>query len=586
MIVDSLPIIRRALRVLLENRGHEVVAEADNGLDALQLGREWQPELVILELAIPRLGGLDVIRRLKANHPAIKVLVYSVQDSDLYASRSLQAGADGFVNKLDELNHLIEGLSAVLHGRSYFPREAMHHGAETETGSTDDSYEVAQLSARELTVLQLLAKGMSNQHIAEQLAISHKTVSTYKMRLLQKLHVDSTVKLVEIARRNGVLAWEPAQPAATHSILPAEEQREFGMLKGLVEGSPEPMFVRDRESRLLMCNRHFLDYHQVSFEDVRERRLDEAPWFAPEQRAEMQQRYEAAVARGESISVESALHMHGQPRVFYVWFMPYRDEQGEIQGMLGGMRDLTARDSLLAELRNARAEAEADSRLKSQVLAGVDREFLPLLHLLSSLLNQALGHLAPGSPEATSILSAGQVLAEMDKVLGQVGRLARLDAGQPLISAEALQLRELTERIVQPLREGMRDSGGDLVTVLSGVTLNEAWIDATSYGRLLEALIGSVASRSPTATLELEVRTAVRPGGFICLNVLLRNLQEEDGSFPLLSGAGGAESGLDSAYFHSLLRLLGAKLVPVPQPGPHDAPLCVEMLLLPARRQD
>ncbi|MDT4851361.1 hypothetical protein FQZ97_855390 [compost metagenome] len=82
------------------------------------------------------------------------------------------------------------------------------------------------------------------------------------------------------------------------------------------------------------------------------------------------------------------------------------------------------------------------------------------------------------------------------------------------------------------------------------------------------------------------MRTAVRPGGFICLNVLLRNLQEEDGSFPLLSGAGGGESGLDSAYFHSLLRLLGAKLVPVPQPGPHDAPLCVEMLLLPARRQD
>ncbi|MCY1405036.1 hypothetical protein D9M71_202630 [compost metagenome] len=300
----------------------------------------------------------------------------------------------------------------------------------------------------------------------------------------------------------------------------------------------------------------------------------------------MQRRYEAAVARGESISVEIALDMHGQSRVFHFWFMPYRDEQGEIQGMLGGMRDLTARDALLAELRNARAEAEADSRLKSQVLVGVNREFLPLLHLLSSLLNQALGHLAPGSPEATSILSAGQVLAEMDKVLGQIGRLARLDAGQPLISAEAQQIRELTGRIVEPLRNQLRDSGGDLATVLSGVTLNEAWIDATSYGRLLEALIGSVASRSPTATLELEARTALRPGGFICLNVLLRNLQEEDGSFPLLSGAGGAESGLDSAYFHSLLRLLGAKLVPVPQPGPHDASLCVEMLLLPARRQD
>ncbi|MBO3276293.1 response regulator [Pseudomonas schmalbachii] len=583
MIVDSLPIMRQALRVFLENREHEVVAETDNGMDALQLDREREPELVILELAIPRLGGLDLIRRLKANHPAIKVLVYSVQDSDLYASRSLQAGADGFVSKLDELGQLAEGLSALLHGRSYFPREAMHHGTEAEVAVGDESYEVAQLSARELTVLQLLAKGMSNLQIAEQLAISHKTVSTYKMRLLQKLHVDSTVKLVDIARRNSVLAWESEEPATSHSTLSVKEQHEFGMLKGLVEGSPEPMFVRDLEGRLLMCNRHFLEYHQVSFEDIRERRLDELPWFAPDQRAGMQQRYEAAIARGESISTEVAVDVHGQPRVFHAWFMPYRDEEGKVLGMLGGMRDLTARDILLAELRNARAEAEADSRLKSQVLAGISREFQPLLNLLSSLLSQALGHLAPGSPEASSILSAGQLLGEMDGTLRQIGKLVRLDVGSSQVSAEAYHLSELTGRIVEPLREQLRDGGGDLTALLSGITLDDVWLDASHYRQLLESLVGSVSSRSPEARVELELRTALQPGGFICLNVLLRNLQE-DGASPLLSGV--STDGLDAVYFQSLLRLLGAKLVPVARPGPHDAPLCVEMLLLPARLQD
>src|SRR5262245_36675589 len=106
MIVDSLPIIRRALRVLLEHQKHEIVAEADNGLDALQLAREREPELAIVELAIPRLGGLDVIRRLKASHGELKILVYSVQDSDLYAGRCLQEGADAFVSKLDVLSEL------------------------------------------------------------------------------------------------------------------------------------------------------------------------------------------------------------------------------------------------------------------------------------------------------------------------------------------------------------------------------------------------------------------------------------------------------------------------------------------------
>lgn len=103
LLVDHLPIVRDGLRAVLERAGHQVLGEVDNGLDALEQCRLLHPQVVILELLVPQLGGLDLLRRLRASHQVIKLLVYSVQEASLYAARSLQAGADAYVCKSEAL---------------------------------------------------------------------------------------------------------------------------------------------------------------------------------------------------------------------------------------------------------------------------------------------------------------------------------------------------------------------------------------------------------------------------------------------------------------------------------------------------
>src|SRR5262245_34566099 len=186
LIADRFPVIRQALRSVLERAGHQIIGEADNGPEALMFCRERNPDLMIIELSIPRLGGLDVLRRLRASASPVKILVYSSQEVDLYASRCFQFGADAFVSKRESMEELQGAVSAVLHGRSYFPSEAIH-SSEAVVVSASGEFDAGQLSSRELTVLRLLAQGLSNQQIADQLALSYKTVSTYKVRLQQKL---------------------------------------------------------------------------------------------------------------------------------------------------------------------------------------------------------------------------------------------------------------------------------------------------------------------------------------------------------------------------------------------------------------
>lgn len=194
LLVENQPITRQGLRERVTASGHQVVGEADNGQDALRMCRELQPEVVILELAIPRLGGLDVLRRLRASAPEIRLLVFSHQESEIYASRSQQEGADAFVSKFDPVVELEKAIAAIVHGRTYFPRQTSNPQTATSLAK-ELKDELRGLSARELTVLQMLCQGLSNKDISDHLKLSYKTVSTYKGRLHQKLGVSSDFQL-------------------------------------------------------------------------------------------------------------------------------------------------------------------------------------------------------------------------------------------------------------------------------------------------------------------------------------------------------------------------------------------------------
>ena len=203
-IVDDHPVIRLAIRMLLEHEGYEIVGETDNGVDAMQMVRECVPDLIILDISIPKLDGLEVLARFSSMNSTLKTLVLTAQSPTLFAMRCMQSGAAGFVCKQEELSELVSAIKAVFSGYNYFPSQVL-----TPEKSEDDNLSEIDLfklvNDRELMVLKLFAQGKTNKEIATGMFLSNKTVSTYKKRLMQKLKANSLVDLIELAKRNALV---------------------------------------------------------------------------------------------------------------------------------------------------------------------------------------------------------------------------------------------------------------------------------------------------------------------------------------------------------------------------------------------
>jgi len=204
LVVDDHPVILLAVRTLLEKHGMRVVGEACNGLDAVQLVRELTPQVVILDIGIPKLDGFSVITRIKALNVRSEILILTSQPADSVCRRCIQLGARGFINKEEGLDKLVAAIKAVDAGYTFFP--SLASDSVSPVDQLTELKKIQSLTDRELTVLQHLAQGFSNKQISEKLFLSNKTISTYKTRLLQKLSVNSLVDLAELAKRNALTA--------------------------------------------------------------------------------------------------------------------------------------------------------------------------------------------------------------------------------------------------------------------------------------------------------------------------------------------------------------------------------------------
>jgi len=203
-IVDDHPVIRLAIRMLLEHEGYEIVGETDNGVDAMQMIRECVPDLIILDISIPKLDGLEVLSRFNSMNSTLKTLVLTAQSPKLFAMRCMQSGAAGYVCKQEELSELVSAIKAVFSGYNYFPSQALTPD-KNENDNFSEIEPFKQVNDRELMVLKLFAQGKTNKEIAAGMFLSNKTVSTYKKRLMQKLKAHSLVELIEMAKRNGLV---------------------------------------------------------------------------------------------------------------------------------------------------------------------------------------------------------------------------------------------------------------------------------------------------------------------------------------------------------------------------------------------
>jgi DNA-binding NarL/FixJ family response regulator len=201
MLVDDHPLVRAGLRSLFNDVPDlSVCAEVGNITDALEVARIEDPDLAVIDISLDDGSGLDLIKRMKVHAPRVKMLVCSMHDESLFAERAINAGAQGFVNKHQVTEQIIEAVHQVLSGRIYLSERMVERvidgfAKRKEIGSSS----IEDLSDRELEVFGLIGQGLSTSKIAERLHLSVKTVETHREKIKRKLQLASGGELVRHA---------------------------------------------------------------------------------------------------------------------------------------------------------------------------------------------------------------------------------------------------------------------------------------------------------------------------------------------------------------------------------------------------
>ncbi|MBS0378024.1 MAG: response regulator transcription factor [Proteobacteria bacterium] len=205
LLVDDHAVVRTGFRLLLQaHPGTTVVGEADSGENALKRFQELNPDVTVMDLSMPGMGGLEALRRIRAHQPQARVLTLSAHDDPQHAQRALREGARGFLSKRSAPEALIEAITAVAAGERYLDAEIARKLALQETDGSGKS-PIERLSEREFEVFLRLARGHTVQKIAEDLKLSASTIGTHLYNIKQKLAVANQSELTLIAIRHGLI---------------------------------------------------------------------------------------------------------------------------------------------------------------------------------------------------------------------------------------------------------------------------------------------------------------------------------------------------------------------------------------------
>ena len=200
ILADDHNLVRSGLAAILTQDGRfEVVAEATNGMEAIDKIASTPCDLAIVDLAMPRLGGIEMIQALRTSHPSVKTLVLSMYDEAQFVVRALKAGANGYILKHAMDEELFRAIDSVLEGKT-FVSELIDAAALKEFTLAD-----SELTLREIEVLRLIADGMTNPQIADLLHISPNTVTRHRANLMHKLNVHNRVELINAAHHHGFI---------------------------------------------------------------------------------------------------------------------------------------------------------------------------------------------------------------------------------------------------------------------------------------------------------------------------------------------------------------------------------------------
>jgi len=200
LLADDHKIVRQATRLYLESAGLTVVGEAGDGAEAIELARSLRPDVIILDIHMPILTGIEAARRIRHDDPEVRILALTAYNEPAYVHALLDAGADGFILKTAELAELLRAIHEVAGGGKAFDAGTLRAASQAETLET--------LSDRELEVLRLASRGMTNKEIGRDLFISDRTVQGHLRNIFEKLGVASRTEAVTLALQRGWIALD------------------------------------------------------------------------------------------------------------------------------------------------------------------------------------------------------------------------------------------------------------------------------------------------------------------------------------------------------------------------------------------
>lgn len=204
ILVDDHSLIRAGVKILLSsNKDIDVMGEAESGAKAIDLYEELKPDLVILDISLPDINGMEVSQRILQMNPAANILILSMYDDEDYVSKCIENGVKGYVVKSESSQELEYAVKSILHGKTYFGRKAqeliLNKYKKTVTRKRERS-EMVRLTPREIEIVKLIDDGLTSNEMADKLFISPRTVETHRANLMKKFAVKNSLELVKKAR--------------------------------------------------------------------------------------------------------------------------------------------------------------------------------------------------------------------------------------------------------------------------------------------------------------------------------------------------------------------------------------------------
>lgn len=209
LIVDDHQLIIDGLRGFIEsNQNYQVIGEANTGTEAIRLTSVLNPDLILMDIEMPEMSGIQASQEIKKSHPQIKIIIVSMHNEKQLIKKLIDQGADGYLLKNSSQIEVMDAIEKVLNNQIYLSQDvtlSLLDKSQNKSSHDSDVTTIAQLTEREIEILKLVAQGMKNKEVGDSLNISHRTVDTHRTNLMKKLDVTNVAGLIRFAFKNGLI---------------------------------------------------------------------------------------------------------------------------------------------------------------------------------------------------------------------------------------------------------------------------------------------------------------------------------------------------------------------------------------------